>query len=207
MGRVMSYENQAPNPLLPNTKLAQRKLFADDRKPHFMAENDFSTNGNDGMAMLQNTRWSIGSEWRLGYNSMHGYEIETHLGRYMGKMQWFMPFIGFDWRYRKMGIDEHEENLFGQVNKKDYRSAFSIGFRYTLPMLVNLQAEVYHDGIVRLTLMREDLPISKRLRAGFMVNTDKEFMVDLRYILNKNMGIRTHYDSDMGLGVGVTLNY
>ena len=66
---------------------------------------------------------------------------------------------------------------------------------------------MYNDGIVRLSLMREDIPISKRLRAGFMVNTDKEFMVDLRYILNKNMGIRTHYDSDMGFGVGLTLNY
>ena len=207
MGRVFTYENQAPNPLIPNPKLAQRKLFADDRKPHLMAENDFATNGNDGMAMLQNTRWSIGTEWRLGYHDMHGYEVETHIGRYIGKMQWFMPFIGFDWRYRKMGIDEQEENLFGQVNKKDNRTAVSLGFMYTFPMLVNFQAEVYHDGIVRLSLMREDIPISKRIRAGFMVNTDKEFMVDLRYILNKNMGIRTHYDSDMGFGVGLTLNY
>jgi hypothetical protein len=138
---------------------------------------------------------------------MHGYEVETHIGRYIGKMQWLMPFVGFDWRYRKMGIDEQEENVFGQVNKKDSRSAVSLGLMYTLPMLVNFQAEVYHDGIVRLSLMREDIPISKRIRAGFMVNTDKEFMIDLRYILNKNMGIRTHYDSDMGFGVGLTLNY
>ena len=141
------------------------------------------------------------------YNDMHGYETETHIGRYIGKMQWLMPFIGFDWRYRKMGIDEQEENLFGQVNKKDNRTAVSLGFMYTLPMLVNFQAEVYHDGIVRLSLMREDIPITKRIRAGFMVNTDKEFMVDLRYIINRNMGIRTHYDSDMGFGVGLTLNY
>jgi hypothetical protein len=60
-----------------------------------------------------------------------------------------MPFIGFDWRYRKMGMDEHETNLFGQKNEKDTRRAFSLGFMYTLPMLVNFQAEVYHDGIVR----------------------------------------------------------
>jgi len=93
------------------------------------------------------------------------------------------------------------------VNTKDNRTAVSLGFMYTLPMLVNFQAEVFHDGIVRLSLMREDIPISKRVRAGFMINTDKEYMVDLRYILNKNMGIRTHYDSDMGFGVGLVLNY
>ena len=207
MGRVFTYENQAPNPLILNPKLAQRKLFADDRKPHFMTDNDFATNGNDGMVMLQNTRWSIGTEWRLGYNDMHGYETETHIGRYIGKMQWLMPFIGFDWRYRKMGIDEEEENSFGQVNKKDNRAAISLGVMYTLPMLVNFQAEVYHDGIVRLSFMREDIPITKRMRAGFMINTDKEFMADLRYILNKNLGIRTHYDSDMGFGIGLSLNY
>ena len=74
-------------------------------------------------------------------------------------------------------------------------------------MLVNFQAEVYHDGIVRLSLMREDIPVSKRLRAGFMVNTDMEDMAELKYIINKNMGIRTHYDSDMGLGIGLSLNY
>jgi len=66
---------------------------------------------------------------------------------------------------------------------------------------------VYHDGIVRLALMREDIPVAKRLRAGFMVNTDFEYMADLRYILTRNLGIRTHYDSDMGFGVGVLVNY
>lgn len=207
MGRVFTYENQAANPEIPDPKLAQRKLFADDRKFHFMAENDFATNGNDGGAMLANTRWSIGTEWRLGYNNMHGYETETHIGRYIGKMQWLMPFIGFDWRYRKMGIDEEERNLFGQTNTKDNRSAFSVGLNYTLPMLVIFQSEIYTNGTLRLQLMREDIPISKRLRMGFMINTDKEYMVDARYIIKRNLSIRTHYDSDMGFGIGANLNY
>jgi FtsP/CotA-like multicopper oxidase with cupredoxin domain len=207
MGRVLSYENQQPNPEIPNPKLAQRKLFADDRKPHFMAENDFATNGNDGMAMLQNTRWSLNAEWRLGYHDMHGYEVETHLGRYIGRMQWLMPFIGFDWRYRKMEIDEVENNIFGQSNTKDKRAVLSLGVEYTLPMLVKFQSEIFTDGNVRLQLMREDIPITKRLRASFMVNTDKEYMAGFRYIINKNMGIATHYDSDMGLGLGFVVNY
>ena len=212
MGRVFTYENQAANPLIPNPKLAQRKLFADDRKFHFMAENDFATNGNDGMAMIQNTRWSIGTEWRLGYTPHHGQETETHIGRYIGKMQWLMPFIGFDWRYRKMekdamGMVEGEKNLFGQTNTKDNRQQFSAGVAYTLPMLVILQTEIYHDGNVRVQLMREDIPIAKRLRMSFMLNTDKEYMAGFKYIVGKNFGISTHYDSDMGFGAGVTLNY
>ena len=207
MGRVFSYQNQQPNPLIPNPKLAQRKLFADDRKMHFMFQNDIATNGNDGEIMLQNTRWSIGSEWRLGYNDMHGYETETHVGRYLGKMQWLMPFIGFDWRYRKMGIDEQEKNLFGQTNTKDNRAVLSLGVNYTLPMLVRFQTEIFTDGIVRLQLMREDIPVTKRLRFAFMVNTDKEYMAGLNYIFSRNISVRTHYDSDMGFGAGLTFSY
>ncbi|RTY71429.1 MULTISPECIES: multicopper oxidase domain-containing protein [unclassified Flavobacterium] len=207
MGRVFSYENQEPNPLIPNPKLAQRKLFADDRTFHVMAENDFATNGNDGMLMIQNTRWSIGTEWRLGYTDHHGYETETHIGRYLGKMQWLMPFIGFDWRYRKMEMGAMEENLFGQTNTKDNRAVFSAGVEYTMPMLIKAQAEVYTDGNFRLQFERMDIPVSKRLRMNLMWNTDKEYMAGLRYIVKRNFGITTHYDSDMGMGFGLSLNY
>jgi len=206
MNRVFAVGDYT-NPLLPDKEKAYKMLKNESNMAHGMVQNDFATNGNDGEAMLQNTRWSLGAEWRLGYTKKHGYEVETHLGRYIGKMQWLMPFIGFDWRYRKMGDDKRERNIFGQVNKKDTRRALSLGLMYTLPMLINLQTEVYHDGIVRLSLMREDLPVSKRVRLGFMVNTDLEYMADLRYIITRNFSIRTHYDSDMGFGAGLSLNY
>ena len=207
MGRIFSYENSPPNPEIPNPKLAQKMLFADDRMFHIMAENGVETNGNDGELMVSNTRWSIGSEWRLGYHDMHGYEVETHIGRYIGKMQWLMPFVGFDWRYRKLGIDNQEKNLFGQRNTKDLRSVLSVGVNYTLPMLLMAQAEVFTDGNVRLQLERKDLPLSKRLRLNFMVNTDKEYMVGGKYILTRNLSLSSHYDSDMGFGAGLTFNY
>ncbi|WP_027066252.1 multicopper oxidase family protein [Maribacter sp. Hel_I_7] len=207
MGRVFSYENQEPNPLIPNPELALRKLKGDDRDFHLMVENDFATNGNDGLLMAQSTRWSFGTEWRLGYNDMHGYETETHIGRYIGKMQWLMPFVGFDWRYRKLGHKEVEENLFGQKNTKDKRSLLSVGVNYTLPMLVMAQAEIFTDGNVRIQFERNDIPITQRLRMNLMWNTDKEYMAGLRYITTRNLGITTHYDSDMGFGVGLNLNY
>jgi FtsP/CotA-like multicopper oxidase with cupredoxin domain len=207
MNRVFSYEDSKPNPYLPNKEKAYKKLQAESNQFHLMAENDFATNGNDGKAMLQNTRWSIGTEWRLGYHDDHGYESETHIGRYIGRNQWLMPFIGFDARYRKLDTGEIEENVFGQTSTKDKRLQASLGFNYTLPMLLIFQAEVFHDGNVRMQLMREDIPVSKRLRLAFMVNTDKEYMAGLKYIIGKNIGITTHYDSDMGFGIGFNANY
>ncbi|MBU2940386.1 multicopper oxidase domain-containing protein [Lacinutrix sp. C3R15] len=205
MNRVFSTGDYV-NPNLPDKKWAYKKLQAESNKFHFMIENDFATNGNDGMAMLQNTRWSIGTEWSLGYHDGHGYETETHIGRYIGKNQWFMPFIGFDWRYRKQN-GEIEKNLFGQTNTKDQRAVLSLGAEYTLPMLVKLQGEVFSDGNVRFQLMREDIPLTPRLRWAFMVNTDKEYMTGFKYITTRNIAISTHYDSDMGIGFGATLNY
>lgn len=206
MNRVFSYENQATNPYLPNRDWAYKKLQKESNEFHFMAQNDFATNGNDGMLMFQNTRWSIGTEWRLGYHDVHGYETETHIGRYIGRNQWLMPFVGFDWRYR-VNDGVVEKNIFGQSNTKDNRSVFSVGVEYTLPMLFVLQGEVFTDGNVRFQLMREDIPLSPRLRMSLMVNTDKEYMAGLKYIATKNLAISTHYDSDMGFGFGVTLNY
>ena len=118
-----------------------------------------------------------------------------------------MPFIGFDWRYRTPGIDGHEENLFGQKNTKDHRGVFSAGFSYTLPMLIQFQSEIFTDCIVRLQLEREDIPLTKRLRGALMINTDKEYMAGASYNFNKNLSARVHYDSDMGLGVGLSVRY
>jgi len=55
--------------------------------------------------------------------------------------------------------------------------------------------------------VREDVPVTSRLRFNFMVNTDREYMVGFRYIFTKYFGLSTHYDSDMGFGAGVTFSY
>jgi len=74
-------------------------------------------------------------------------------------------------------------------------------------MLIDFQAEVFTDGIVRLQLRREDIPLTRRLRGAFSVNTDKEYMLGLKYIVTRNASLSTHYDSDMGFGAGITLVY
>jgi len=208
MGRVFSYENSPPNPQLPDVKQAARKFNRDDKAWHFMVQNDLATNGNDGEAMLMNKRWNLQSEWRLGYMEEHGQEVETHFGRYFGKMQWLLVNVGLDWRTRDgHGGSDPEDNLFGQRNTKNSRSVAHIGFQYTLPMLLVLDLRIDTDGRLRTQLMREDIPLTPRLRLDVMGNTDLEYMGRFRYVLDKTWAISTHYDSDMGLGVGVMVTY
>ena len=104
-----------------------------------------------------------------------------------------------------MTVNYH--NSKRETNTKDKRGLFSAGFVYTLPMLINFQAEVFTTGYTRLQLMREDIPLGKRLRGHFMVNTDKEYMIGSKYILSRNLSLSAHYDSDMGFGGGLTLMY
>jgi FtsP/CotA-like multicopper oxidase with cupredoxin domain len=206
MGRIFSYENSPLNPEIPNPKLAQRKLFADDRGFHPMASIGLESNGSDGELMFSNTRYRLSTEWRVGVKSAHGIESETYFGRYIGKMQWLFPFVGFDYHYNSMN-NEKENNLFDQVSNQRNRKAAVIGVQYTLPMLVTAEARLDSKGKLRFQLMREDVPLTSRLRLNIMGNTDKEYMAGFRYIVTKYISLSTHYDSDMGYGGGLNLTY
>ncbi len=207
MGRVFSYEDAPANPALPLPKNAWRTFLKDDKSWHFMFQNDIATNGNDGEMMLQNKRWELQAEWRLGYTKMHGQEVETHFGRYLGKMQWLFPYVGFDWRTRSDDHSKGADNLFGQANSKDSRSAVSFGLQYTLPMLLVADFRVDTEEQFRLQVMRRDIALSPRLRLDVMGNSDLEYMGRFRYILKNWVAITTHYDSDMGWGVGLMVSY
>ena len=212
MGRVFTYENQPANPEIPNPKLAQRKLFADGRQFHLMGRIGIESNGSDGEAMLANTRWKISTLWHLGYHDMHGYESETMVGRYIGRMQWLYPYVGFDYHYKKEGGPKNifggeEKTWFGQTSNKNNRKTIIAGVAYTLPMLFVADLRIDGNGIFRFQFGREDVPVTKRLRFSMMINTDKEYMAGLRYIATKYISVSSHYDSDMGLGAGITFTY
>ncbi len=212
MGRVFSYENSPANPEIPNPILAQRKLFADDRMPHFMAKIGLESNGSDGEAMFSNTRWKASTLWHLGYHDMHGYESETVIGRYLDKMQWLYPYVGFDYHYKVEGgpknvFGNEEKNWFGQISNKNNRHTVVAGIAYTLPTLTIADLRIDGNGKLRFQLSREDISITPRLRFAWMINTDKEYMAGFRYIATKYLSLSTHYDSDMGLGAGITITY
>nr|WP_214448282.1 multicopper oxidase domain-containing protein [Flavihumibacter rivuli] len=205
MGRIFSYENSAPNPQIPDPAKAIKKVYRDDRRFYLGAQIGLESNGSDGEIMLANTRYLIQTEWRLGLNAEKGFENEVHIGRLIGKRQYLMPYIGFDWRYRKNA--EPEKNIFGQTNTKDQRAAVCFGVQYILPMLIRADARIDTDGKVRVQLGREDIPLTSRLRMNFMVNSDKEYMAGFRYIATKYISLSTHYDSDMSWGAGLTITY
>jgi hypothetical protein len=214
MGRVFTYTNSAVNPELPDAEEALRKFrkHKDQNMKHFMARIGIESNGTDGEAMLSNNRYALKEMWHIGFMPEHSYESETIFGRYFGASQWWFPYVGFDYHKQKEGAVHtieaaKEKNMFGQTSNKNNRKTYVAGFEYTLPWLLLGDARVDGDGKFRLQLSREDIPVTKRLRMHFMGNTDREYAVGFRYIISKWFAASTHYDSDMGLGAGITITY
>jgi CopA family copper-resistance protein len=213
MGRVFTYTNSTPNPELPDAEEAWRKFrrHKDQTMKHLMARIGIESNGSDGEAMLSNNRYALKEMWHIGFMPEHGYESETIFGRYFGVNQWLFPYLGFDYHRQKTSsghsASTNDKNMFGQISNKSDRKTYVIGIEYTLPWLVLGDARVDGDGKFRLQLSREDIPVTPRLRMHFMGNTDKEYAAGLRYIISKWFAASTHYDSDMGLGAGITITY
>ena len=213
MGRVFTYSNSPVNPELPDGEKAYQmfRKHKDQNMYHLMVRAGIEYNGSDGEAMVSTNRSALKEMWHLGYTPHHGYESETILGRYLGVNQWLFPYIGFDYHYKKeegdMTKSSDYKNMFGQVSNKNDRQTFVVGVEYTLPWLVIADARIDGDGKLRFQLSREDVPVTKRLRFNVMGNTDKEYTVGFRYIVSKWFALSTHYDSDMGLGAGITITY
>jgi FtsP/CotA-like multicopper oxidase with cupredoxin domain len=205
MGRIFSYEKASPYPALPDPVKALRKVYADDRRFYLGAEIGVESNGSDGEISLMNTRWLFDVDWRLGWNATSGYETESHFGRFLDHNQFLLGYVGWDWRYRRG--HEHEENIFGQTSTKDDRNVVHIGLQYTLPWFLQADFTVDHTGYFRMQFKREDIAVTKRMRLWGMWNTDLEYAVGAKYILTKYLSASTHYDSDMGWGVGMTFTY
>ncbi len=223
MGRVFRYEDTLVDKTdIINPALATRGLNAEDRHYHAMAKIGVESAGSDGTAMLSNTRNTIALMWHLGLHPEHGEEIEPTIGRYLGKMQWWRPFIGYDYHYKKVGPNGEEirkgimgrnffgddkYNLLGQRSNKNNRSTITAGIQYLLPMNVLSEFRADLEGKMRFQFLREDIPLTPRLRGNFMINTDKEYALGVRYIITKYFNLSSHYDSDMGFGAGITIVY
>jgi FtsP/CotA-like multicopper oxidase with cupredoxin domain len=205
MGRIFSYENSPFNPDVPDPVAGFKKVAADDRKFYAQAKIGLESNGSDGNASSANTRWKFSTMWHLGLNSSKGFESETMFGRYFGQMQWLFVYAGFDYHYKN--TYEQETNMFGQYSNKNNRHTVVAGLAYMLPMLVVGDARIDGNGKFRFQLGRDDIPITSRLRFSLMGNTDKEYAAGFRYVTSKYLSFSGHYDSDMGLGAGISVIY
>lgn len=203
MGKVLAYENSAPNPQLPNKEASYKKFLSENRMISTTAMLDVVSNKLhfENMTMV-GARWMNMNEFHSNYQFDH-FEGSVKVGRFLGKYQWAMPYVGF----RTNKTHDMAKTWFGQNVMPENQNVAIAGVRYILPFLMMADANIDHNGKVRLELSREGIPISPRIRGSFAVNSDKEFDLGLKYILQKWVSISTNYDSEFGFGAGLTFRY
>lgn len=203
MGRVFSYENSAPNPQLPDKEAAYKKFLSMNRMVNTKVMLDVASNKVhfENMTMI-GPRWMNINEFHTNYKFDH-YEGSIKVGRFLGKYQWAMPYVGF----RTTKTHDNAKTWFGQNVKPDDQNVAIAGLRYILPFLITADANVDHNGKVRLELGREGIPLSPRMRGNFSVNSNQEYDFGLKYILQKWVSVSTNYDSEFGFGAGLTFMY
>jgi FtsP/CotA-like multicopper oxidase with cupredoxin domain len=196
MARIVSYEGSDQNEY---AKTKYKKLKREDKLIYPWANLSLHSQGAWMEGNLSNNKNALEFEGRVSWTG--NYETETHLLRYVGKKQFFAPYIGIDFRKNKT------LSLSDQFDTKDNRRVFDAGFYYLLPMLIRSEWRIDQYGKLRLQLERRDLPLSNNVFIDLRVNTDKEYTVGLRFMVSRFVSISTNYDSDYKWGIGLTFHY
>ncbi len=142
----------------------------------------------DGSVSASNARNIIELESKADYQG--NYEISP---TYVHPLTLYgSAFIGSE--TRKERNEEHSDTVG------------ILGLRYTLPMMIDVEARVDSEKRGRLEFSSE-LQLAERVALDWRVNTDKEYGVNTRYILNEAASLRVGYDSDYGFGVGMVWKF
>lgn len=188
MARVVSYGNPDPD--------HQPSLDpAMDDPYYWMAAGLVQNNMTMGMAKIMNSRNDFGATWNIGYGNMeHGdnmYEVDAYWGRYFNPN--FSTLLGHRWTNQ----EESEDRFFG-------------GVRYRLPGLIWTALTLDSEGDARLE-MSKDVQLTQRLSlvgdVQYDTNSLFEWYVGLNYVLTRNFGLTTGYDSDHGFGGGISFRF
>ncbi len=185
MARVLSYLELGADhqPVLDPAIIAPSYLFLDAA---------FLSNMTQGHAMLMTGRNDFFARWHSGYGNGGNDEMrEVDLGM----SHYYNPNLSALAGYRFTTEERAEDRLFA-------------GARYRLPYLVYATATADSEAGLRFEL-EKSLRLSARWslvgRVEYDTNTYTDLRIGTTWTLSKALAAIAQYDSDHGLGVGVTV--
>ncbi len=202
MGRVFSYKDSAPNPQIDAIKDAWQKFVSDDNMWHYSTFIGAQSNGVFPRVIAMNRNYVLDATGATDYKG--NFETEARFGKLFGDRQFLEIYVGADVR-RLNAIHNFTPNSSEYAIEN--RTLATLGVAYVLPMFVQTNVRIDHTGRLRLQMSRSDLGLTSRLRLDALWNTDKEYDVNMRYIVTKRLSISADYDSHFGAGGGITFTY
>ena len=196
MARIVSYEGSEQNEF---ALTGYRELKKEDNVLYPWFDLSVHSQGAWFDANISNNKNAFEFDGRVNWKG--DYETESHLLRYLDNRQFLSAFIGFDYRNNELTFPN------GPTESQDQRSVFDLGVYYLLPMFVRSEWRIDHTGRFRLQFERRDMALSNNFFFDWLVNSDKEYSVNFRYMVSKYFSLSTNYDSDYGWGAGLTWHY
>ncbi|WP_347160349.1 multicopper oxidase domain-containing protein [Pontibacter chitinilyticus] len=195
MARIVHYEGSERNPIMQPYPV--KGLLQEDIMRVFFGSIAAKSNMVEFDANYTNTKSAFRMEADANYGGQ--YEADLSYERYL--TQWLRPFVG---------VTALREKYYSVLNgDRLYDQKFAlpvVGVRYTLPFFIESELRVNAKGHVRLNL-ESDAWLLPRLFFGWRVNTDREYHLDLQYVLNKRFALTGGYDSRYHWGGGLLVRF
>jgi hypothetical protein len=159
---------------------------------YLMAEGTVLNNMTMGMVTAMSGRENISFMWDYGFEDDHAEnEYDFFWSHY------FNPNLTSLLGYRLTDDMHAEDRFLGGVN-------------YRLPYMIQTEFSVDSEGDARIGVGRE-LQVTQRLSIygdiEYDTNTEWQFNAGASYLINQQLSLTTGYNSDHGLGAGITFRF
>lgn len=192
MARVVRYEGFTP---APETEAISRGLYSEHNPFLVYGYADVMTNMTQGRITASSLLNIFNLEWEAGWEGVTDTEWETTLT--------YERFVN---RFTNVFVGVHVE----RANWTQEYECLVGGVRYLLPGNFLSTAWADSDGEARVTLERE-LKLTPRLsifgEVEYDTRDDWSYQAGLSYMLTKSLSATTLWDSDYGVGAGVTVRF
>lgn len=182
MARVVSYEDSS------RYNDQTRNKISGDQHYYKFADLNLYSHMAGTQAWIKNSRNEFNITAEVGYDGNH--EILATYKRSISR--YLKAYIG----YERTDFDDGAEQDDIAV----------IGVTYVLPLLIDADLRVDHNGHVKLALSNEH-QLTERLKFEWEVDTDEEYELELEYEITKMISVRLGHSSDFGTGVGVGFKF
>jgi hypothetical protein len=204
MMKVLSYDGQEPNHQ-PSLNLAEENPF------YFLLDGNVQSQMSMGRASLMDSRNDYMVMWETGWGHDAMGPEEVHDGGPRHRHD--MPKVEYEVDLTYQRYINPRWMVFGGyrlTNMMDQENSFLLGVMHRFPYMVDGTLSLENTGDARFSLMKS-FQLTDRFsvfsRAEYDTSEGFMWMAGANFTLTKKLGLMASYDSDYGLGGGISFRF
>lgn len=177
-----------------------RKLFNDDNQWYFWGNASAASNRGEGYLSYSNRKNWLQLTGDYGWESRLN-EVTGTYERFVTK--YLRPYVGVVTSNKEEYLGYYAENN-KTIPQQDLRGI--VGVRYLLPFFLNADLRIDNNAHFRFAMSGETW-LFPRIWLTYMGNTDKEYEINLEYMLNQYISVSGGYSADYKWGGGLMVRF